>query len=84
MIPNRSVPWRFAFSGAFLGGVLWQVAKAGFVWFITSGLINYGLVYGSLASVVTLMLWTYLSAAILFIGAAFGYVFEMHYQSRIS
>lgn len=84
MIPNRSVPWRFAFSGAFLGGVLWQVAKAGFIWFITSGLINYGLVYGSLASVVTLMLWTYLSAAILFIGAAFGYVFEMHYQSRIS
>lgn len=84
MIPNRSVPWRFAFSGAFVGGVLWQVAKAGFVWFITSGLTNYGLVYGSLASVVTLMLWTYLSAVILFFGAAFGYVFESYDQPRVS
>jgi membrane protein len=81
MIPNRSVPWRFAFSGAFVGGVLWQVAKAGFVWFITSGLTNYGLVYGSLASVVILMLWTYLSAVILFFGAEFGYVFESYSKS---
>jgi membrane protein len=76
LLPNRMVPWRAAFAGAFLAGTLWQIGKALFSWFLTSGLPNYGLVYGSLASVVILMLWTYLSGIIIFLGASFGSALE--------
>lgn len=81
MIPNRSVPWRFALVGAFLAAILWQAAQVGLVWFLASGFANYGLVYGSLTSIVTLMLWTYLSALILFLGATVGSVLEIRSQS---
>jgi membrane protein len=76
LLPNRMVPWRAAFAGSFLAGMLWQMGKVLFSWFLTSGLPNYGLVYGSLASVVVLMLWTYLSGIIIFLGAAFGSALE--------
>jgi membrane protein len=76
MLPNRIVPWRAAFIGAFLAGTLWQIGKVLFGWFLISGLPNYGLVYGSLASVVILMLWTYLSGLIIFLGASLGSALE--------
>jgi membrane protein len=79
LVPNRIVPWRAAFSGALLAGLLWQIGKVLFSWFLTSGLTNYGLVYGSLASVVILMLWTYLSGLIILIGGSFGSVLEGEY-----
>ncbi len=47
----------------------WEAAKAGFTWFLSSGLTDYRLVYGSLASVVVLLLWIYISAAITLFGA---------------
>ena len=78
-LPNRIVPWRAAFAGAFLGGLLWQIGKVLFDWFMSSGIPNYGLVYGSLATVVILMLWIYLSGLIILIGAAFGSVLEREF-----
>ena len=76
ILPNRPVTWRAALFGGSLAGFLWQIAKGIFTWFITSGLNNYGLVYGSLASIVSLLLWIYLSGVIVFVGAAFGSVLE--------
>ena len=84
MLPNRFVPWRAAFSGAFLAGMLWQIGKVVFSWFLTSGLPNYGLVYGSLASVVILMLWTYLSGLIIFLGASFGSALEIEFLDSVT
>lgn len=79
VLPNRSVHPRAALAGAVVSGVLWRVARSAFAWFLSSDLANYGLVYGSLASVVILMLWAYFSGAILYIGAAFGAVLEKRY-----
>lgn len=81
MLPNRSVTWRAALAGASLAGFLWQIAKVIFAWFITSGLNNYGLVYGSLASIVSLLLWIYLSGVIVFLGAAFGSVLDVQVRA---
>jgi membrane protein len=80
VLPNRIVPWRASFVGAFLAGLLWQIGKVLFGWFLASGLPNYGLVYGSLASIVILMLWTYLSGLIILLGAAFGSVLEREFS----
>jgi len=81
MLPNRSVTWHAALAGASLAGFLWQIAKVIFAWFITSGLNNYGLVYGSLASIVSLLLWIYLSGVIVFFGAAFGSVLDVQVRA---
>jgi membrane protein len=71
-IPNRPVKIWASFGGALLSGILWQGAKGVFAWYLASGLNNYGAVYGSLASVIALVLWVYISAIILFLGAEFG------------
>lgn len=76
VLPNRRINPRAAFAGAFLAGIAWRAARSVFAWFLTSGFANYGLVYGSLASVIILMLWAYMSGMILFIGATFGSVLE--------
>jgi membrane protein len=82
MLPNRKIHAGASLVGAVLGGILWKAAKSGFTWFLSSGLSNYGFVYGSLASVVSLMLWIYLSGAILFLGAEFGSTLERTIQER--
>lgn len=82
MLPNRQIHAGASFVGAVLAGILWKAAKSGFTWFLGSGLSNYGFVYGSLASVVSLMLWIYLSGAILFLGAVFGSTLEKTIQER--
>ncbi len=79
VLPNRTIHPRAALAGAILSGVLWRIARSLFAWFLSSDLANYGLIYGSLASVVILMLWAYFSGAILFLGAAFGSVLEERY-----
>ncbi|HEY44757.1 MAG TPA: YihY/virulence factor BrkB family protein [Anaerolineae bacterium] len=79
LLPNRIVPWRAAFAGAFLAGLFWQIGKVLFDLFMSSGLPNYGLVYGSLATVVILMLWIYLSSLIILLGASFGSVLEREF-----
>jgi membrane protein len=68
-IPNKSVSKAAALFGAVTAALLWQAAKSGFAWYLASGLTNYGTVYGSLASVIALVLWAYFSGQILFLGA---------------
>ena len=71
-IPNKTVNPRGTLAGAILAALLWQFAKSAFALYISSGLTNYGAIYGSLASVIALILWAYISALILFLGAEFA------------
>lgn len=68
-LPNRSVDWRAALSGAVLASLLWQVAKTAFSIYLSFGVDRFGAIYGSLGSVVVLVLWIYFSSLILFLGA---------------
>ena len=69
LLPNQKVHALSALTGAVLAAALWQIAKSGFSLYLTSGLTRLDLVYGSLASVVVLVIWAYLSSLILFLGA---------------
>jgi membrane protein len=82
ILPNRTINPRAALAGAALAGIAWRVARSAFAWFLNSDLANYGLLYGSLASVVILMLWAYFSGVILYLGASFGSVLESRYWSK--
>lgn len=57
--------------GAILGSVLFTFVSSVFSWFISSS-VNYSAIYGSLASVIILMLWLYLLGNIIIIGALFN------------
>ena len=60
--------WRYIWPGALLSALLFEISKSVFVFYLE----NYGAyekVYGTLASVIALLAWTYLSGLIVVIGA---------------
>jgi len=71
-LPNARVRTLATLAGALLAGLLWEGAQWAFRWYLTSGLTDYGAVYGTLASVIALILWAYLTGLILFVGAEFS------------
>ena len=54
--------------GAVFGSLVFTVVSGFFSWFISSS-VKYSAIYGSLASVIILMLWLYILANIILIGA---------------
>jgi len=71
ILPNTQVAWRDIWPGAVAAAVLFETLKSGFVIYL-GYFSNPELVYGSLSSVVVILLWCYLSAHIFIIGAALG------------
>ena len=67
-MPNTKTYWRYIWPGAVLAAVLFELAKNLFIVYLNrfAGFEN---VYGSLAPVIVLLLWTYLSSLILITGA---------------
>jgi len=80
ILPNTRVDPSTSFFGAGVAAVGWKIAQVGMVSYLASGLTNYGLIYGSLASVVVLMIWSYLSGTILLYGAALAVTLELERQ----
>jgi len=68
-VPAKRVHWPAALSGAAITAIAWELAKELFRWYLTSGLARYTVVYGPLSSVIVLMFWIYISAAITLFGA---------------
>ena len=66
-VPRRRVVWWAALSGAILFTVLFLIAQPLFVGYIQR-FANYSLVYGPLAIVITLVLWTWIVANLLLLG----------------
>jgi membrane protein len=66
--PSVVVPWRWIAVGAVVFALGWLVATAALGWYAGS-VADYGATYGSLGAVIVLMLWFYLTAALLLIGA---------------
>lgn len=67
-VPRRRVRWDAIWIAAFLGGGAWEIAKRVFAWYLEN-LASYSLVYGSVATVIVLMLWVYVSGFIILLGA---------------
>jgi len=68
-VPNTKVKWSEAFWGALVATPAGEIATNGFAWYLSSGIVHYELVYGSLGTIVALMLWIYVVAAITLLGA---------------
>jgi membrane protein len=68
-VPTVSVSRKASLLGGLIAGVAWVLLNNGFTWYLSSGLSQYQLVYGSLGTIVALLFWVYLTATIVLIGA---------------
>jgi membrane protein len=66
------VTWQDVFPGAAVATVLWWIVDIGFGFYVR--FVPYGTVYRGLAAVIGLLLWMYLTAMVIFIGAAYNAV----------
>jgi membrane protein len=66
--PSIVVPWRWILVGAGAFTLGWLIATTA-LGFYVANVANYGATYGSLGAVIVMMLWFYVTAAMLLIGA---------------
>jgi membrane protein len=69
--PDRANPrWRWVSPGAVVALVLWLLGSIGFSWYVDN-FGKYNQTYGALAAVIILLLWLFLSAFAVLLGAEF-------------
>ncbi len=73
--PDVKQRFRFITPGAVLAVVVWIAASLGFSYYV-SNFANYDATYGSLGAVIILLLYFYISAAVLLFGAEMNAVIE--------
>ena len=80
IIPDKGVHFRSALKAALFTGLLWELAKHLFTWYVVH-LAEYSIFYGSLSTLVILILWVYYSSTILIVGAELAYFLEEDLQT---
>ena len=73
--PHTRTRWRFVWPGALLAALLFEAGKSAFVFYLEN-FAAYERIYGSLASVIVMLAWVYVSGLILIIGAEFASEYE--------
>jgi membrane protein len=67
-IPRNKVRWRDVWFGGMLAGLIWELARRGYTWYLST-FAQYSVIYGSVGAIIGFLLWCYLSAMILLMGA---------------
>jgi membrane protein len=75
--PPRKIPWRTAMVAATFTGVLFEVAKYLFSWYVTS-MADYRSVYGGLTSVAILFFWIYYGSIVFILGGEVAQVYAVN------
>jgi membrane protein len=73
LAPYVTVRWRQVWPGALLAAALFELCKALFLFYLDR-IAHFEAVYGSLSSIIVLLLWLYVSALILVFGAEYNIV----------
>lgn len=74
--PNRKVGRWPALVAALFSGLALTLARNAFDTFLNSAFVNYGAVYGSLAWIVSLGIWTYIAGTLFLLGAEIGHTLD--------
>jgi membrane protein len=78
-MPKAEVTLRDTLPGAFLAGLLWEMAK--YIFALSLHYFHYDQVYGSVGAVVAVLTWSYVSSLILLFGAQLTAVFHYEHPS---
>jgi membrane protein len=70
-MPNTRTSWKSTWPGALLAAILFELGRIMFILYLTQ-YASYERVYGSLASVIVLLFWIYISAIIMILGIEFN------------
>lgn len=70
IIPKNGVTWRDVWLGGLVTGLVWEAARQLYAWYLAN-VASYSLIYGSVGAIIGFLLWAYLGAMILLIGAEF-------------
>ena len=80
IFPHGIANRRELLPGAIAAGVLWEVAKRAFLAFESSYLSSNNLIYGSVATIIAFLFWSYVSSMIFMFGAYLGRAYYRHKQ----
>ncbi len=83
MLPHAASSWREILPGAIGAGILWELAKKAFLLFVSTYISISNLVYGSVAAVIALLTWAYLSGLIFLFGAYLSASYWKHRQRQL-
>jgi membrane protein len=79
-LPLRKTPWRIALVAASFTSVVWEMLKGAFAWHVSTS--DYRTTYGTLATLVLLVLWVYYSAFVFVLGGEVGQVYDLLRRRR--
>jgi membrane protein len=68
---RRDAKWRWLSWGSLIAGLLWMAASMLFSWYVAT-FDSYNRIYGSLGAGIGFMVWLYISAVIVLLGAQFN------------
>ncbi|KGU84624.1 YihY/virulence factor BrkB family protein [Pseudomonas mediterranea] len=75
VMPDVKQEFRFITPGSVLAVVVWIIASLGFAFYVKT-FANYNAMYGSIGAIIVLLLYFYISAAVLLLGAEMNAVIE--------
>ncbi len=81
VLPNTSVPIRYAIIGGLVAGALFEASKLGFTFYITD-VANYEKVYGALSTLPIFLIWLYLCWVIVLLGSEVAFCLQHPEQSH--
>jgi len=83
LLPHGASTWREILPGAISAGLLWELAKKVFLFFVSTYISVSNLVYGSVAAMIAFLVWAYVSGLIFLFGAFLSVSFYQLKQHRL-
>jgi membrane protein len=80
LLPHGTSTWCEILPGSIGAGLLWELAKKAFLFFVSIYISISNLVYGSVAAIIVVLAWAYLSGLIFLFGA---YLNVAYFQLRL-
>ena len=82
LLPHGAAGWREILPGALAAGLLWELAKKAFLFFVATYISVSNLIYGSVAAIMAFLLWAFLSGLIFLFGAFVSVAYYRLKQQR--
>jgi len=81
--PSRKrAPWRWTLPGSLIATLLWVISSVAFSWYV-SHFASYGATYGPLGAVAAIMMWFFVSAYVVLLGAELNAGLESRIKGHI-